>query len=167
MSIGDLSAGVAAVRIAAERLRRHRRALRACRDDRDLHGRPRRMAKRSPAKRCGASHPASMRQTTSSTATASAKIRSRFESASPSPREAHRRLHRNGAADQRADQLRPRRPHVRLQDGLQGDHRARTRLRTKGSSLHLTSLLQMARSSPASVPRRPAGTSKPRRSRPS
>ena len=92
MSIGDLSAGVAAVRIAAERLRRHRRPLRACR----RRKRPSRpswpMVKRSPAKLCGASHPVSMRQTTSSTATASAMIRSRFESGSPSPR-------RNSIAD--------------------------------------------------------------------
>ena len=40
MSIGDLSAGVAAVRIATERLEAIVRPLRTCGDPRDLHGHP-------------------------------------------------------------------------------------------------------------------------------
>ena len=113
MSIGDLSAGVAAVRIAAERLgdivERYGlaatietfTAVLACAEKI-----AREALRRIP--------PVSMRQTTSSTETASVKIRSCSESVSPSPRRSSSPTSRNGAPDQWSDQLRPRRPHVRL-----------------------------------------------------
>ena len=134
MSLGDLNAGVAAVRIAEERLREYRRTATGWTPTLETfdtildHGEAlaRDALAASRRRLRGGGHHRRRR-------------RHRRSDPGSRPRHGHagapdRRFHRHVAPNARPDQLRSRRADVRLQNGLQGDHRARKRPPTKGCS---------------------------------